>query len=269
MRHSNALNRTMFLGNDIHGPLKHNPRIPDAPVERKAPPSRFLTASTPSIILHPAPERWQSWSNAADSKSAVGFAHRGFESLSLRQRLSRQRFRGERIQTFESNRRERSVNQFFHFSGSAGRWTPVPRGEGSEISKQPPRAESAEIKEVIHTARWTVIQRQTVWNLREQPARAKKQAKLQTNAPLTAFNSRHAERCPSWSKGRDWKSRRGLILPSRVRIPPSPPPAQRAGPRFRDDSLLNSKASAASDAVLLRKSYPPRDCAPKMGGWGE
>ena len=31
------------------------------------------------------------------------------------------------------------------------------------------------------------------------------------------------ERCPSWPKERDWKSRRRLIPASRVRIPPSPP----------------------------------------------
>jgi hypothetical protein len=36
----------------------------------------------------------------------------------------------------------------------------------------------------------------------------------------TAFS---AERCPSWPKERDWKSRRRLNTASRVRIPPSPP----------------------------------------------
>src|SRR3990172_8899280 len=34
---------------------------------------------------------------------------------------------------------------------------------------------------------------------------------------------RNAERCPSWPKERDWKSRRWLNPASRVRIPPSPP----------------------------------------------
>src|SRR3972149_2384220 len=35
--------------------------------------------------------------------------------------------------------------------------------------------------------------------------------------------NRKTERCPSWPKDRDWKSRRWLNPASRVRIPPSPP----------------------------------------------
>ena len=60
-----------------------------------------------------------------------------------------------------------------------------------------------------------------------------------------------AERCTSWSKGRDWKSRRGSKAPSWVRIPLSPP----CQSGWRGRGCCGVRSAVSTHWQALRRHY--------------